>query len=53
MYDLQKVYILATEIIYVFCMVVGRKSNHSLEQHYLLVFTTEKGVVYLRYELNL
>jgi len=46
MYDFQKVYILPTEIIYVFCTVVGRKSNYSLEQYYLLVFTTEKGVVY-------
>lgn len=46
MYDFHKVYILPTEIIYAFCTAVGRKSNYSLEQHSLLVFTTEKGVVY-------
>jgi hypothetical protein len=46
MCDFQKVYIVPTEIIYAFCTVVGRKSNYSFEQHYLLVFTAEKGVVY-------
>jgi len=43
MYDFQKVYILPTEIIYAFCTVVGRKSNHSLEKALLTGFYNREG----------
>jgi hypothetical protein len=42
MFDIQKIYMLPTESIYVFCTAVGRKNSYSPEQHYLLGFITEK-----------
>lgn len=53
MYDFQKVYILPTEIIYVFCTVVGRKSNYSLEQHTYWFLQQRRELFTVRYELKL